>query len=205
MAELVCIPRDWCDKRFPVGVTCRSDLDPIILDDAPRVFIERAEAEERDDLVQLAGYSVVRSDDRVLYYARGKGGGEGALYTRLSVGIGGHVERDDLNRTFSLKADLQGAAFRELHEELVIASAITSFRLRGFIRNTDDAVGRRHLGLLYEARLDGRQVRSREPDAIVFPTFATIPTLIKERYYDRMERWSQLVILYLSVHGHKEV
>lgn len=204
--QLVCIPADWCDKRFLPGVTSRSDLDATILDDAPRLIVPRPEAETRDDIVQLVGYSIVRYEDRVLYYARGKAGGEGNLHARLSVGIGGHVEQDDLCDSGvpgAITWSITKAAYRELREELVIASNVALFSFRGFIRNVDDAVGKRHLGLLYEARLDGRQVQSREPEKIVFPTFSTLPNLWST-HIDRMERWSQLAIDHLLVYGHKE-
>lgn len=200
---IYCIPAEWCDQYIPAGVSTWPNISLTILEDAPSVLVEKSEAEGRDDVVQLATYAILRCDDRVLCYARGGGGGEGGLHYRMSVGVGGHVEASDFWTNNLFFRALQSAALREVREELVIASNITSFRFAGYIRNRDDAVGRRHLGLLYEATLDGRVVKSREPDKIVGPVFMTIPTLAGQQYL-YLERWSQLVVGHLAGSGRKE-
>ncbi len=58
-------------------------------------YIPRSLAEDDPSHKQLIPYVVLRSGDEVFCYTRGKKGGEQRLHDRWSLGVGGHICRED--------------------------------------------------------------------------------------------------------------
>ena len=108
--------------------------------------------------VQVASYTLIRRDGRVLAYTRSKGG-DARLSLRRSIGVGGHVEpRDDAyagNFGFlfaggPVQEVAAACAWRELCEEIGGDARIlpTVPRVRAYIYDPSDDVGRVHLGVV---------------------------------------------------------
>src|SRR4030042_1667445 len=61
-------------------------------------FFAIREAAEKDPILkQIIPYGVIRSmEGKVLTYRRTKSSGEGRLHNKASIGIGGHINLDDM-------------------------------------------------------------------------------------------------------------
>src|SRR5882757_8613823 len=77
---------------------------PRLLDPAHLRYLPRPEAENDPSFKQLIPYVVLRHGEQLFHYTRGKAGSEARLRTLRSVGIGGHICRED--------GDLSPAAYR---------------------------------------------------------------------------------------------
>jgi predicted NUDIX family phosphoesterase len=85
------------------------------------MLVQRSTELENDtDLLQVVTYGVVSYETdgsrRTFVYCRGKSGNEDRLYRKLSLGIGGHVNRDDV--LLGKDTIVRSAMRRELKEEL---------------------------------------------------------------------------------------
>jgi predicted NUDIX family phosphoesterase len=200
VADVLCVTSRWVEQQIRPGFTPRADFNPVTLLESGECSYRHRndnrdeptpDIESREDYRQVCTYVVIRHVTRILVYERGRGGGESQLHSRLSIGVGGHVEASDMAGGFGLE-DLFRAATREVREELVITSNVVEFKFVGTIWNADDVVGRRHLGLLFQANLDGGLVASREEAAIVDPLFMS-PVGLRD-HYASLERWSQIAL-----------
>ncbi len=161
-----------------------------------RLFLDRDQAEEDPSHRQLIPYCVVVRDDKVLLYTRGKVGAEVRLHAKQSIGVGGHINPQDIPETESSPyLALEAALYRELREEIgILPQNILSVSLKGLL-NDDSPVGQVHLGLLYEVRIHTDTVLALE-DCLVNAGFHTYDALLDS--YHGMERWSQLALASLA-------
>lgn len=119
----------------------------------PQSFLPRGRAEENPAFKQLIPYQLFCFREHFFVYRRGGGVGEGRLAGRLSVGIGGHINRDDADGSNLLTpAAYQAALLRERTEELVNAEAVPGHFV-GWINDDASAVGRVHLGAVHLGEL----------------------------------------------------
>lgn len=127
-------------------------------------WMDREEAENREDVKQLLSYVLVCKGDAVLAYRRG-------TYNRVEdflrgshcVGFGGHI--NELDRDLFSWSDfgLQRNVSRELAEELALPprdrramEIANAFRIVGLLNDDSSSNGRRHLAVVwrYEATDD---------------------------------------------------
>jgi predicted NUDIX family phosphoesterase len=149
-------------------------------------FAPRAAMERDPRFKQVIPYLVLRDQGRYFLMRRTRAGGDERLHDRFSIGVGGHLNPGD--------ADLAGGLVREWNEELA-ADFVPEFRLLGLLNDDETEVGRVHLGVVYLADADGRQVTVRETEKLE-GTFVAPSALLA--VYDRMETWSQLVFDFVS-------
>ncbi len=156
-------------------------------------FGPRDEVETDPRLKQIIPYCVVTAGDRVFLLQRLKGGGEKRLHHLLSVGVGGHINPVDGERSSSER--LLRAARRELEEELILPDLL-SLKPMGFVNDESNPVGSVHFGVVFEARIEeGSDVRIRESDQLqgaLIPRSELFRRLDEQP--DSFETWSQLVI-----------
>lgn len=141
---------------------------------------------------QLIPYVVLEWTDasglqHVFAYTRGGGGGEKRLHAKRSIGIGGHISRED--------ADGDDHAYttgmhREINEEIQLESQYTE-TVEGLIYDPSNEVGQVHLGVLHRFVLDAPKVASNEAD-LAEGGFVSIEQLRGQ--HDRLETWSQLAL-----------
>ncbi len=135
----------------------------------------------------LIEYTTPAGETQLFTYTRGGGGGEKRLHAKRSVGIGGHISREDAAGGSDVYAT---GMQRELAEEVVIEAAYTETR-EGLIYDPSNDVGKVHLGVVHRFILERPQVRSNESD-LAEGGFVSIAALKND--IQRLETWSQLAI-----------
>lgn len=156
-------------------------------------FRPRSTVEEDPTFKQLIPYAILQAEvegvKKVFQYTRGKGQGEKRLHAKLSIGIGGHISREDADNDDLYRSGM----LRELTEETIIEAAYDE-QLVGFIYDDTSPVGRVHLGVVHLLKLNSPAARAREAD-LVDSGFEAIDVM--KNNIDRFEVWSQLCLNHL--------
>ncbi len=167
-------------------------LVPILASDQLS-YRPRAAMELDPSFKQLIPYVVMQWTDpadglvRVFTYTRGGGSGETRLHAKRSIGVGGHISREDANGD---EDPYVTGMRRELDEEVTILSDYTDDR-EGVLYDPSNEVGRVHLGVIHRFTLEQPNVTSNEPE-LAEGEFLTLAELRDS--YDRLETWSQLCL-----------
>ncbi len=159
---------------------------PTLLDPANQRFVRRGDAEHDPSLKQLISYFIITHGGRIWCYVRGKQSGEARLVAKASIGIGGHVNHDDV----SLFGTYETAARRELEEEVAVPEGSTD-RIAALLNDDSNEVGQVHLGVVHVLRAATDAVTKRE-SKITESGFKTLDELRAMR--DRLETWSQICL-----------
>jgi predicted NUDIX family phosphoesterase len=166
-----------------------------LLDPANHFFIDRAGAEKDPAYKQLIPYCIFRCGDRILHYTRGKSGGENRLHSKISVGVGGHINPVDTDGGKTGPVAYHAAVSREIDEELDLQQD-HSHRIIALLNDDSNLVGQVHLGIVHLIDLLTEEVTSRE-DALADLGFADLAEL-KGPWFGRLETWSQFCIRHLA-------
>jgi predicted NUDIX family phosphoesterase len=161
-------------------------LDAILSDSQGR-FIARGRAERDPSYKQLIPYVILRHDDRIFHYIRGRESGEGRLRAKGSIGIGGHIEPRDMNLFTPMRQLYLEAAAREVAEEVRL-EADHRERIVGLLNDDSNPVGRVHFGVVHLWDLDRPAVRRRERQ-ITRGEFLPVGELSRRR--ETLETWSR--------------
>jgi predicted NUDIX family phosphoesterase len=146
----------------------------------------RAAMEEDPSFKQVIPYLVLRDAERYFLMRRTRAGGDARLHDLYSIGVGGHLNPGD--------GGLEQGLRREWLEELN-ADFVPEFRLVGVLNDDTTAVGRVHVGAVFQADANGRPVAIRETDKLE-GAFALPGEVGAVR--DRMETWSRLTFDHLE-------
>ena len=149
-------------------------------------FAPRARVEDDPGLKQIIPYVVLRHQDRIFLVRRTRAGSEERLREKLSVGLGGHINPEDVADADPVDAGMR----RELTEEVEVPPGWRA-RSVGVINDDIEPVGRVHFGLVYIADLPTPEVQVRERSKLA-GAFAT-PQEVRAAY-DRLETWSQFIV-----------
>lgn len=160
---------------------------PELLDESNLSYLPRSRAEDDPRHKQLIPYIVLRAGASVYCYERGTSGGEARLHRLWSLGVGGHICRQD--GSGGQTAYSAGFA-RELDEEVEIASEYQS-QIVGMVYDERTPVGSVHFGIIHLLDLAEPRVRHRDP-ALANARFQAIADVCKRR--DTFETWSGFVI-----------
>jgi predicted NUDIX family phosphoesterase len=165
-------------------------LGPILQSDQLS-YQPRGAMETDPSFKQLIPYVVLEWDDpsgekQIFTYTRGGGGGEKRLHAKRSIGIGGHISREDSSDGDAYATGMQ----RELAEEIELKAQYTETR-EGLIYDPSNEVGQVHLGVVHRFVLDSPRVSSNESD-LAEGGFLSVAQLREQR--DRLETWSQLAL-----------
>jgi predicted NUDIX family phosphoesterase len=154
-------------------------------------FVERAHAEANPTLKQVIPYSVVTLDGRILLTRRLDKGGEDRLHGKLSIGIGGHLNPEDLEGR-SDRDPVPGGTRREIGEELDV-DGTWDLRPVGLLNDDSNPVGAVHVGLVQILAVHGA-VQVREEDVLEgsFVSSAELKSMLAEGA--NFETWSSLLI-----------
>ena len=166
-------------------------LEPILKSEQLS-FQPRGAMETDPSYKQLIPYVLLQWTDqdgvtKLFTYTRGGGSGEARLHAKRSVGIGGHISREDA----ADGADPYSTGMRrELEEEVRLIANYSESR-DGLIYDPSNDVGKVHLGVVHRFVLEEPEVTSNEAD-LAEGGFVSVQDLRSEM--DRLETWSQLAI-----------
>jgi predicted NUDIX family phosphoesterase len=166
------------------------DIDrylPVLMDDRNHRFVPRPAAESDPSLKQLIPYFIIVCNGRIWTYTRGKSSGESRLVAKVSFGIGGHINSQDVGADGG-EGSYTRAAARELAEEVVLPAGCTQ-SIVALLNDDATPVGTVHLGVVHVLVTPTEDVRPNEL-AIAEAGFKSIEELRPLR--DRMETWSQI-------------
>ena len=150
----------------------------------------RGDMEEDPSYKQLIGYVLLKdaNTNEVLVYKRLVGGGEARLHGKASVGIGGHMNEVEGKTIFEM---LKINAARELNEEVGVSEeeALNNLHFIGLINDDKTEVGRVHVGVVYECKVDKSKVEVKEDDTLVIKWMTADEAKAEENY----ETWSEFL------------
>lgn len=152
-------------------------------------FLPRPDAEQDPSHKQLIPYCVFAHAGKVLRYTRGGSSGEKRLASKMSIGIGGHVNDSDVGANGFDEAGYKASVHREISEELHINGTYTD-RIIGLINDDSNEVGKVHLGVVHLVTLSTDDVTPGEA-AIADPAFVSLDDLVQD--VEHLETWSQIV------------
>jgi predicted NUDIX family phosphoesterase len=178
-------------------------------------FVERAYAERTPTLKQLIPYTLVRCETaegaRILSTRRLKQGGESRLHDKHSIGIGGHINPEDMPANAAPFGETPGASpgartvprnpldagtRRELAEELIVNVRYEVRRL-GLINDDSNAVGAVHVGVVQAITVSGDvEIREREHLEGELVTYEDLQSRAERGV--NFETWSKLLIPHLD-------
>ncbi|MGA2659202.1 MAG: NUDIX domain-containing protein [Verrucomicrobiota bacterium] len=158
-------------------------------------FLERTVAEHDFRWKQVIPYVVIRHEDRYLLMRRSDRQTESRLHDKYSLGVGGHINKDDLS---AAKDNVILAGMRrELAEEIRV-EAEESCQLIGAINDDTTEVARVHLGLVFLLRTSSARFTIVEEDK---HTAAWRSVSELAQYYEQMETWAQIAHDYVVLSG----
>ena len=147
----------------------------------------RAEAETNPAYKQIIPYVVLKWQNQVFHYTRGKRATETRLQALRSIGVGGHICADDSNLFDSPYLE---AMFREVAEEVHLGTFYVE-RCIGLINDDSTPVGQVHLGIVHVFDLAEPKVQRRE-SALIKAGFAPLEELREQR--EEFETWSRFLL-----------
>ena len=160
--------------------------------------------EEDPSVQQIIPYIVVQNTEGEIYcYSRGGASGEDKLKTKLSIGLGGHIDAL-APEGMSNSAWFREEALRELKEEVGILSDV-DLGLHGLIfdrvqekeANGKTYVGQVHCGLLTTVEVARSEVTKLEQGVIENGQWMTLDQLMAPETFSRLENWSQAALTHL--------
>ena len=154
------------------------------------IWHEKEDAEHNDALRQVIPYMVIMSQEgKVLTYPRS--GSEGRLHGNWSIGIGGHIEKED--------GDYETGRIRELEEELNLKESqiVKSEPQPGFIVCHETEVDRVHLGVVYLLTVDRDDPQLTEE--ISEFDWLSHDELMQMSLDNKLEEWSEIAFDRLAV------
>jgi predicted NUDIX family phosphoesterase len=161
-------------------------------------FVERAYAERTPSLKQVIPYSIVQCAGRVLLTRRLKSGGEARLHGKHSIGIGGHINPEDLgsDAVALVRNPIDAGTRRELDEELTVKGQYKVHRV-GVLNDDSNAVGAVHVGVVQVVTVEGDvDIRERNQLEGRLVTLDDLKSLL-DRGAD-FETWSRLLIAHID-------
>ncbi len=204
--------RDLFPDCYPQGLTTFGTGEPCptreVFDAAVRehgFFVEREVAERTPTWKQIIPYSVVCVGEEILLMRRLANGGESRLHDKLSIGVGGHINPEDLAPDAAEERDVIPAApaprrgnpilagtRREIEEEIDVQGSYEIQQV-GLLNDDSNPVGAVHLGLVQVVRVAG-SVKIREEDVLEGRLVPAAELRELLRSGANLETWSSILI-----------
>ncbi|NVP17649.1 NUDIX domain-containing protein [Candidatus Gracilibacteria bacterium] len=170
-----------------------SNFEKKILDNYE--YMVRGNAEINFEYKQPIPYGIVLNENnQVFVYKRGGSGsnaGEHRLHSKIAIGVGGHIEKEDEN----LSNPISESLIREVEEELNIKeNDILSVEAIGYINNETDEVSKVHIGVAYIIKIHNSnfELLDGELDNGEFLSIEKLQEMIDSGKYD-VEAWTKIV------------
>jgi predicted NUDIX family phosphoesterase len=159
-------------------------------------FMVRGEAEENRAYKQPIPYSIVLNEkSEVFVYIRGgaeSAAGDTRLHEKLSIGVGGHLEREEEG----LQNPLKDGLTRELEEEIGLKSEnITDIFPIGYINDDRNEVGEVHIGVSYLVKTQNFSPTMEDGELAhgEFMSYEVLTQLAQSGKYN-VETWTELLL-----------
>jgi predicted NUDIX family phosphoesterase len=148
-------------------------------------FKPRAEVEDDPAIQQIIPYVVFKHGARYLLTHRLRASSEKRLRKQYSLGVGGHINPQDLEGGDPIIDGLK----REWQEEVVYEGRFEA-KLIGLLNDDSSPVSKVHLGVVFLVEGDTPDIAIRETDKLA----GELLTLEEMKiFYLGMESWSQMV------------
>lgn len=171
-----------------------TELIGILQDKDNVVFAPRSSCETDPELKQIIPYIAIISGDSILVYERSVSGSEERLHGQMSIGVGGHINKND-HEDDAVLAMMEGAA-REAQEEIGVEVDLTTLgkSIYGLVNDESNPVGQVHLGICIVLKIDKEQeaeVLGKCEHTLKNPRFIPIIDLEDPQFFMSLETWSQ--------------
>lgn len=187
MEQILVVPRAQLMPEPVDGFATRDVAAYLDRVRAHGVFRPRHEIEQDPSMKQIIPYLIVRHRERIFLFQRTSAGSEARLHGKYSIGVGGHINRGDVEGATDLVA---AGLRRELDEELLLAGPWRA-RLVGVLNDDTNPVGQVHFGLVHVVEVDSPEIAVRESDTL--RGRLAQPDDVRG-LYEQMETWSQLIL-----------
>lgn len=138
---------------------------------------------------QIIPYLIFTYAGRYFLMQRHHKASEARLQSKLSLGIGGHIRKEDMTNTSNI---FEWAA-REFHEEVDYAGTLEIEPI-GILNDDSNDVGKVHVGFVLLLHGDSPQISIRSE--LQSGELVSLAECVEKK--DRMETWSQMVLEWLS-------
>lgn len=180
------------------GFHALSNTGPVATLESAGLWIGPRQAlENNKNYLQIIPYIVLTDGSKIAYYTRGESGNEARLHGLVSIGLGGHVDLEDVvldGNDLDLVETIYKAAKREVFEEVGLQEFSRQTWIGLLFDNSSD-VGRVHIGVVgiwYVERFESMVIE----DTIRTLTTAPLDSLLNE--LPHMETWSSYLLTWLS-------
>jgi len=151
------------------------------------IFMKRFFVENDLNYKQIIPYLVIKFKNKYFLFKRFPVGLEKRLFDKYSIGIGGHINEEDIDKSNDL---INSGLKREFNEELIYNGKL-SYKIMGLINDDFDDVGKVHFGIAYLIEIESSDIEVREKSKMR-GRLVNKEDLLK--YKNKMERWSQIII-----------
>ncbi len=151
-------------------------------------FMWRSSVEEDSNFKQIIPYLIFNYKDKYFLMQRKASASESRLRNKYSLGIGGHIRKEDL-----VKKNICDWAKREFEEEVSFKGDF-SIEPLGLLNDESDFVGEVHTGFVFLIRGESDKIKVRSE--LKSGNLLTITECAY--FYPKMEKWSQRVFDYLK-------
>ncbi len=161
MEKLIMVVRndilfDWVKRENKVYLPSEVDFEKRILENYQ--WMKRWLAEENFDYKQPIPYGIlIDNSNKIFVYQRWwkwSNAWEKRLYNNISIGVGGHIEKEDVLNIDAKFNIIENVLLREMEEETNVKSDnIENIQLLGYINNDSDHVSEVHFWILYLVRI----------------------------------------------------
>ncbi len=141
-------------------------------------------AEEDADYKQIIPYMILTHKGKIFCFKRTPKGTETRLHNKYSVGLGGHINKIDVNDKKNL---IEEGMKREFEEE-VKYSGKTKTKILGYINDDSGDVEKVHFAIVYQIELENDEVTLGE-EKLTDGKMCTLNEIIEKKEF--LENWSK--------------
>lgn len=157
-------------------------------------FMDRQEAEHDPNFKQIIPYIIMTSDNKLLYYVRGKRTGEERLVLNGSIGVGGHISNIDdslfIDTSSGLSAIYNAAVEREVNEEIMVDCHYIDNKV-AILNDDSNDVGKVHFGVIHLWELQSINVKKKENN---ITRLSFMPPDMIRKQNNALENWSNICL-----------
>jgi predicted NUDIX family phosphoesterase len=167
----------------------------------PRL-IDRVICETDESTLQIIPYVVLRdiATHEIFSYTRGNAGQEDRLHSKISIGVGGHIDDEIKSNLIELIAE---EAVREIEEETgfkanpqgIIKDLIKGDYIKLYTPNAEKSVDRVHIGIAFTIDVNKKDLIKLEDGVILNPRWLSLSELsdnVKSSFCN-LENWSKML------------